>query len=301
MAANQSSDEEEWPYLKLTPIREEEDGSNNYNEFKQRSILDLDAAGYWRYVDGPDYDPPVIPELRPSLQVQALDSAGTSTTITVPGNEADVAAAKKQAEPWLSADKKAHAIIVRAVPAEKLYVVWGCKSAHDTWRALKDEYEFTNVFTAVMIQQLLVGYQCGEDEDPVRWRQVMVQLYQRLCDVDPNVMPDTLFAQHLLLSSAAVLERLKHEEVHLKIDPFIVSVNALVAGKGKRRPTIAGVGSSSIHCQKTDKAQQRRRNRRPAPYKQPVKYCLKIRVFFWKNKKHAATQGRRKQAFTNDS
>ncbi len=41
-------DDEDWEGLKLTPIREEEDGSNNYSEFKLRAKLDLAAAGYWR-------------------------------------------------------------------------------------------------------------------------------------------------------------------------------------------------------------------------------------------------------------
>ncbi|KAJ7878218.1 hypothetical protein B0H13DRAFT_2346760 [Mycena leptocephala] len=122
---NSADKEKEWKGIKLTPIKEEEDGSNNYSEFKQKSVLDLDAAGYWQYVDGPYYNPPVIPELRSSQQVQGLDSTGAVVTIT-----------------------KAHAVIVKAVPVEKLYVVRDCKSAHDAWVALKNEYEPGNALTA---------------------------------------------------------------------------------------------------------------------------------------------------------
>jgi len=50
----------------LTPTREEEDSTDNYSEFKQKSMLELDAAG-WQFVDGPDdYNPPSIPALKPS-------------------------------------------------------------------------------------------------------------------------------------------------------------------------------------------------------------------------------------------
>ncbi|KAJ7815818.1 hypothetical protein B0H14DRAFT_3745143, partial [Mycena olivaceomarginata] len=256
--------EKEWKGIKLTPIKEEEDGSNNYSEFKQKSVLDLDAAGYLQFVDGPDYKPPSIPELRPSQQVQGLDSTGATVTVTVPGNEGLVAAAKKQAEAWLAGDKKAHAVIVKAVPVEKLYVVRDCKSAHEAWVALKNEYEPANALTAVTIKQQIIGHQCAVHDDPVRWRQVMVQLYQKLRDADITMMPDTEFAKHLVtlmtpadewrycrdslrdkvrqgemmgrpLSSAAVLQRLKHEEVEMKIAPSIVSINALVTGKGKAR------------------------------------------------------------------
>jgi hypothetical protein len=264
--SNTTDKEREWKGIKLTPIKEEEDGSNNYSEFKQKSILDLDAAGYWQFVDGPDYKPPSIPELRPSQQVQGLDSTGATITVTVPGNEGVVAVARTQAEAWLAADKKAHAVIVKAVLVEKLYVVRDCKSAHDAWVTLKNEYEPANALTAVTIKQQIIGHQCGAHDDPVRWRQVMVQLYQKLRDADLTMMPDTEFAKHLVtlmtpsnewrycrdslrnkvrqgemmgrpLSSAAVLQRLKHEEVEMKIAPSIVSINALVTGKGKGRDT----------------------------------------------------------------
>ncbi|KAJ7921071.1 hypothetical protein B0H13DRAFT_2318831 [Mycena leptocephala] len=116
LEGNFSADKhKEWKGIKLTPIREDEDGSNNYSEFRQKSILELDAAGYWKYIDGHDYT------LR--QQVHGVDNTGATVTITVPGYETVVAAARQQAEAWLSGDKKAHAIIVKAVPDAKLYVV----------------------------------------------------------------------------------------------------------------------------------------------------------------------------------
>ncbi|KAJ7720877.1 hypothetical protein DFH07DRAFT_698138, partial [Mycena maculata] len=238
---------------------------NNYSEFKQKSILDLDAVGYWQYIAGPDYNPPVIPTLIPTMQVQGLDAAGNPATITIPGNEAMVNAAKKNAEAWLLADKKAHALIVKAVLTAKLYVVRDCRSAHDAWNALKNEYEPANALTAVTIKQQIIAYQCKASEDPVNWRQVMIQLYGKLRDADPYMMPDSEFAKHLVtlmcpsdtwqycrdslrekvrqgeamgnpVSSASVINRMKQEEVEMKIAPSIVSINALVAGgKAKHR------------------------------------------------------------------
>ncbi|KAJ7216343.1 hypothetical protein GGX14DRAFT_604417 [Mycena pura] len=91
------------------------------------------------YIDGLDYNPPSIPVLQPSQQVEGLDGTGATVAVTIPENEAALA------------DKRAHAIIVKAVPVEKLYVC-----------------------------------------------QVMVQLYQKLRDADPVMMPDTEFAKHLV-------------------------------------------------------------------------------------------------------
>ncbi|KAJ7238755.1 hypothetical protein B0H12DRAFT_1204254 [Mycena haematopus] len=235
------------------------------DEFKQKATLDLDALGYWKYIAGEDYNPPIIPDLMQSMQVQGMDATGTLVNVTIPGNEAAVNAAKKNAEAWLLADKKAHALIVKAVPNAKLYVVRDCKSAHEAWNALKNEYEPSNALTAVTIKQQIIAYQCGAGEDPVNWRQVMIQLYGKLRDADPYMMPDTEFAKHLVtlmsssdawrycrdslrervrqgdaagnpVSSAFVISRMKQEEVEMKIAPSIVSINALVAGgKGKKQ------------------------------------------------------------------
>ncbi|KAJ7610847.1 hypothetical protein FB45DRAFT_761221, partial [Roridomyces roridus] len=249
--------------MKLTAITEE-DGVTNYNEFKYKSELDLNAAGYWRYVDGPDYNPPVIPKLKHTQQVQGVDATGAAATITIPGNEAAVAAAEQQAHAWLDGDKKALAIIARAVPSAKLYVVKDCKSAHEAWKALKNEYEPANAIAAVTIKQQILSFQCGAHDNPVEWRQTIVQLYQKLRDTDPLMMPDNEFAKHLVtlmttseawrycrdtlrdkvrqgeamqtpVSSAAVLQRLKTEEVEMGIAPSMIAINALKVGKGKSR------------------------------------------------------------------
>ena len=45
---------------------------------------------------------------------------------------------------------------------------------------LKNEYEPANALATVTIKQQIIRYQCGAHDDPVRWRQVMVQLYQKL-------------------------------------------------------------------------------------------------------------------------
>ncbi|KAJ7762311.1 hypothetical protein DFH07DRAFT_956784 [Mycena maculata] len=315
MSNNQNLADKEWKGIKLTPIEEEEDGSNNYTEFKQKLLLDLDAAGYLKYVDGPDYNPPVIPKLRLSQQVQGLDSNGASVTITVLGNKTVIATAKQQTEAWLAADKKAHAVIVKAVPIKKLYVVRDCKSAYDAWMALKNEYEPANALTAVTIKQQIISYQCGTHKDPVHWRQVMVQLYQKLRDADPTMIPDSEFAKHLVtlmmqadawrycrdslrdkvcqaehmgkaLSSAAVLEHLKHEEVEMRITPSIVSINALVTGRGINEsrdtgdavPSAYAVGSSNQNDQRNDRAHQQQ-DKRPTPYNGQPRSAPWLRTF----------------------
>jgi len=53
--------------------------------------------------------------LKQSQQIQGLDNMGATITVTISGNEVAVENARKEAETWLWADKKAHTIIVKAI------------------------------------------------------------------------------------------------------------------------------------------------------------------------------------------
>ncbi|KAJ3722486.1 hypothetical protein C8R42DRAFT_641850 [Lentinula raphanica] len=252
----------DWKHINLLPIRQAEDGSNNYNEFKRKSMFELDAAGYWKFIDGPDYNPPQIPVLQPTREMRGLDLAGNPTTIRIPGNEAEVQAARDRAKVWLEGDKKALAIIVKAVPVERLYLLEECSSAHAAWKALKNEYEPTNTLSALTIMQQIIGNQCKPEDDPVAWLEIMIRLYSRLRDADPKMMSDWDFAKHLItlmtrdenwrycrdelrnklrvaeiagrpFPSQTVIRRLKDEEVELGIAPYVASLNTIMATKGK--------------------------------------------------------------------
>lgn len=103
----------------------------------------------------------------------------------------------KEAKGWLNDDKKTLSFIVKAVPVRKLYVVQGCTTACSAWFVLKDEYEPANSLTAITIKQQIIGNSC-ESDNPVLWLR-MIQLYGRLCDADPKLMPDSKFAKHLIV------------------------------------------------------------------------------------------------------
>ena len=114
------------------------------------------------------------------------------------------------------------------------------------------------------------------------------------------MMPDTKFAKHIVtlmsqsdewrycrdslrnkvrqgeimgrpLSSAIVLQHLKHEEVEMKIAPSIVSINALITkkklpdGGDSVVPSSYAAGSSNQNNRRLDKAHQRQ-TKCPAPY-----------------------------------
>ncbi|KAF5389568.1 hypothetical protein D9757_004186 [Collybiopsis confluens] len=303
----QTTEDKNMKTLKLTPIEAKEDGTNNYSEFRQKSMLELDAHGYYEHCDGPKYDPPRIPTLIPTRKETGVDPTGNLVTITIRGNEDVVATAEQAAEGWSKVDKRVLAIIVRAVPSEKLYVVRDCVTAHEAWIALKNEYEPSNALTAVTIKQQIIGNVCRPGDDPVVWLDLMIQLYAKLRDADQNIMPDSEFASHLVtlmtedsdwkycrnelltklrnhasrnmpLSSKQVIERLKSEEISLKISPGMISINNLMAGRQRKfgknteRGAVTGVYTAVPLEQRLTTApgpsrtNNPRQDRRPAPY-----------------------------------
>ncbi|KAK6993022.1 hypothetical protein R3P38DRAFT_2568165, partial [Favolaschia claudopus] len=191
-----ADNEKEWRGIKLTSIVENEDGSNNYAEFRTKSKYKLNAAGYWKYIEGDDYQPPVIPKLVQSETHTGFDTDGNEVTIQTRGNEVEVNVAKKNAEAWLTQDKRALAIIVEAVPVTKLYAVEDCKSAHDAWIALRDEFEPTNVLLAVTLKSQITSLMCTTN--PVAWRVEMLEKYHRLRRADATMLPDHEFAKCLI-------------------------------------------------------------------------------------------------------
>ncbi|KAK6988458.1 hypothetical protein R3P38DRAFT_2573266, partial [Favolaschia claudopus] len=195
MASN-SGDGKEWRPITLAPIVENSDGSSNYAEFQSKAKRKLDAAGYWKYVAGDEYKPPVIPKLVESQTHTGFDEDGNEVTVTTRGNEVEVNIAKKGAESWLAQDKKALAIIVEAVPGPKLYVVEDCKSAHEAWEALKETYEPTNALMAITLKSQITSFMCGAN--PVAWRVEIMEKYQRLRRADAGMLPDHEFAKCLI-------------------------------------------------------------------------------------------------------
>ncbi|KAJ7862717.1 hypothetical protein B0H13DRAFT_2354502 [Mycena leptocephala] len=181
------------------------------------------------------------------MQVQSLDATRNLIPVTIPGNEAVVDAAKKGAEAWLLADKKAYALIVKAVPNAKLYVVRNCKSAYKAWNARRTnpfmmlDPEFTKHLVTLMSLSDTWRYCHDSLRDKVRQGEVMG---------NPG-------------SSAFVINRMKQEEVEMKIAPSIVSINVLVVGgKAKYResgdavPGVYAAGPSSQADRRSDKSQQ---------------------------------------------
>ena len=121
--------------LKLTKLTD--DGRvNNYAEFEYKAMLKMKAYDQWKYIEGPESEPPPIPELRKARKIKGRDDNGREVTVTVPGNEIEVEEAKKQAGPWKLGNAKALSLIVEAIPQSKIHLIKRCVFAKQAWEML---------------------------------------------------------------------------------------------------------------------------------------------------------------------
>jgi hypothetical protein len=264
-STNSGQTHQDWKRVILTPIKEEEDGTNNFSEFKFKSTIKLRAAKLWKYIGGENYRPPTIPELVPARRIQGTDTSGNPIDIHLQGNENEVAIANRRHSSWLEGDEQTLTLITNTVPTEKAYVIEHCKTAHAAWEALCDEYEPNNSLMALDYQQQISTYACNPGDNPAHWLQTMSELYAKLRGADSSLMPDPEFAKMLIthmskdekwrycrnelrsmlataqrtgkpLSSATVITCLKSEEIDKRIAPAVKAMNLLVkSGKGKKQ------------------------------------------------------------------
>ena len=125
------------PFSKHLKLKElTDDGvTNSYNEFIHKGKLELQAMGYWKYIEGTQSAPPVIPQLKRTQKIRGPDETGTAHTIVITGNEIEVQKAIDDAVPWREGDLKALNAIIQAMPGTKLHLVQSAKTAKEAWES----------------------------------------------------------------------------------------------------------------------------------------------------------------------
>lgn len=158
---------------------------NDYSTWAVKAKDKLDDLDYWKYIEGPDSFPPVIPTLVKTAKRRL-------------GNELAIKKAEDDAKPWRKGDKTAKSLIVQATPNHKLHLVANCTSAKAAWEALRNEYASPNRLMAITIAQTIMGFKCDAEELSVTaWTARMQALFVRLTTMDSRAMSDSQFATFL--------------------------------------------------------------------------------------------------------
>ena len=156
-------------HLKLKELTD--DGiTNSYNEFNHKEKLELQAMGYWKFIEGML---PVIPQLKWTQKIRAPDETGTTGTIVITGNKMKVQKATDDVVSWWEGDLKALNAIIQAILGTKMHLVQSAKTAKEAWESLKTEYSSVNTMRVTGLKSTILGYKFVDGYKMANWRDNM--------------------------------------------------------------------------------------------------------------------------------
>ncbi|KAF8232879.1 hypothetical protein L208DRAFT_1377476 [Tricholoma matsutake] len=134
--------------------------------------------GYWKFIEGTQLALPVMPQLKWTQKIRGPDETGTTSTIVITGNKMEFQKATDDTVPW--------------------HEVQSAKTAKEAWESLKAEYHSVNVMRVTHLKSYILGYKFVDSYKMANWRDDMQRMYQELCNVDDNTLPNDEFAHHLV-------------------------------------------------------------------------------------------------------
>ncbi|KAI0082956.1 hypothetical protein BDY19DRAFT_901237, partial [Irpex rosettiformis] len=175
---------------------EDADDNNNYDHWASCVKTRLQQLKLWQYIEGHNSDPPKILALVERHEYEAVMASDGATKVmaVMPGNEAEVVLARKEAEPWYDGDLATRALLQEAIPAHKGTIIDHAKSAKELWVALQEDYCPANKTRAATIHQKILSYVCTPDLDITKWLDNVRALYYQLVRQASDRMSDTKFA-----------------------------------------------------------------------------------------------------------
>lgn len=180
-----------------------DDGNdNNYGEWKIKSYYMLRAWDLWKYIEGPESAPPIIPALRETATHCGIGVSGCKQTFYVDGNHAEYQQKTEESKPWMDANDLALTTIVNAVPSLQIHVVENAIYAKQAWESLRSVYQPINSRRAARIEHEIKTYLCpsGADADMAKWLNGMQRLYNslRVYDTSAERLSERNFVRALL-------------------------------------------------------------------------------------------------------
>jgi hypothetical protein len=169
--------------------------TNNYPHWANQARIKLKQLDLWKYIEGPESNPPLIPEIRDETEFEVICADGIKRMAKLPGNRDEVEKAKKTAEPWKKADLDILTLLIEAIPAKKGSLVNDKQHAKKAWLALRSEYLPRNSLRAQVLCQQIQKFECSPDMVVSKWVTRIRELYDELVDQDPDKMPDSSFAE----------------------------------------------------------------------------------------------------------
>ena len=250
--------------------------THNYGEWSIQSEIQLLGQGLWKYVVGPDSNPPAIPPLQLPFTQHGIDKHGAENEINVPGNANERKKAIADAKPWMEKNDYTRAVICKSLDNRQLHRVKHLQYASQVWESLRQQFIKPNSALANSNKNSLITYLCTPEMDVATWLDDMERLYDDLTDVDPDALSDHGYALLLMNNLPETTEwrslagglRKRVEECNRTIPPtpvssseFITSIRDEYHFRNKNNPdTMAQIFTARYEANK-DSRRPPKRNR----------------------------------------
>ena len=173
-----------------------DDGTfNDYGTWTIKSHCQLRSCDLWKFIDGPESTPPVVPPLRETESFRGIDASGCMRTVYVAGNDDEHRQKTEDFDRWMLGNGIALAKIVLSIPDKRLFLVRHLKFAKQAWENLRSYYEPRNTHHALNIIEEIKAFNCTPHMDVEQWVKDMHRLYSFVCSLDSkDLLSNTDFA-----------------------------------------------------------------------------------------------------------
>ena len=134
---------------------------NNYGEWKIQVKADLWSLGLWKYIEGLELIPPVIPPLVENEYLEGSDGKGNIKLFHIRGNTKEHKQKIKAAKPWMKKNNIVIAKIFHSLSSQQLHFVNDVAYASEVWEILHAHYQPMNSALAQSLRTDLQGYRCS--------------------------------------------------------------------------------------------------------------------------------------------
>ena len=255
--------------------------THNYGEWSIQSEIQLLGQGLWKYVVGPESNPPIIPPLRQPFTQYGIDKHGVENEINVPGNAQERQKAIDNAKPWIEKNDYTRAVICKSLDSRQLHRVKHIPYASQVWESLRQNFIKPNSALSNSNKSSLITYLCTPEMDVATWLDDMERLYDDLTDIDPDALSDHEYALLLMNNLPETTEwrslagglRKRVEECNRATPPtpvssseFITSIRDEYHFRNKNNPdTMAQVFTARYDANKDSKRPPKRNRPSDAP------------------------------------
>ena len=169
------------------------DDNNNYGGWEMKRFHLLQSWDLWKYIEGNQDTPPVIPPLHANATYHGMNDEGEISVAHIPSNAVKCDAAISVVKLWKDNKDLCLTKLVNAVPGNQIHLVKCIPYAKTAWDNLHSIYQPMNSLCTTALKSDILTYCCQANMNVLLWLTNMQSIYNNLSSTDPDSMDDCSF------------------------------------------------------------------------------------------------------------